>query len=74
MIWIQENSTTLDSGFPRSMDGSFGDMQKPKADDAEPVLNITQISYRETIATFFDQDRDVLPESLKRADFSPSST
>lgn len=56
------------------MDGSFGDMQKPKADDAEPVLNITQISYRETIATFFDQDRDVLPESLKRADFSPSST
>jgi hypothetical protein len=72
MIWIRENSTILDSGFPRSMDGSFGDMQKPKSGDVEPVLNIVQISYPEEIAAFFDQDRDVLPESLRERIFPPA--
>lgn len=78
MIWIRNNQTKLTGrpiigeGFPYQMEGTFGSMENPNPDDVEPVLNIREIDTPEAIAAFFDQDREVLPESLRVRIFPPA--
>ncbi|MCB1081450.1 MAG: hypothetical protein KDK69_06460 [Chlamydiia bacterium] len=78
MIWIRNNQTKLTErpiigeGFPFEMQGTFGNLQDPNPHDVEPVLNIREIDTPEAIAAFFDQDREVLPESLRVRIFPPA--